>query len=59
MLPAGALIVREAGGYATDTAGGELVMDPDGLDIVAANPHMHAKLLEIVAEGVAAASRAA
>ena len=56
---AGALIVREAGGYATDTAGGELVMDPDGLDIVAANPHMHAKLLEIVAEGVAAASRAA
>lgn len=53
-VAAGALIVREAGGYATDTAGGELVMNPDGLDIVAANPAMHAKLLEVVGEGLAA-----
>jgi myo-inositol-1(or 4)-monophosphatase len=57
-VAAGALIVREAGGYATDTMGGELVMDPAGIDIVAANSHLHPKLLEVVAEGVAA-SRAA
>ncbi len=57
-IAAGALIVREAGGYATDTAGGDLVMDVAGVDIVAANPHLHPRLLEVVAEGVAA-SRAA
>ena len=57
-VAAGALIVREAGGFATDVAGGDLVMDTAGIDIVAANPHLHPKLLEVVAEGVAA-SRAA
>jgi myo-inositol-1(or 4)-monophosphatase len=56
-VAAGALIVREAGGYATDVAGGELQMNPAGIDIVAANPHLHPKLLEVVAEGLAAASR--
>ena len=51
---AGALIVREAGGYATNTEGGELLWDPAGLDIVAGNPHLHARLLDVVAEGLAA-----
>jgi myo-inositol-1(or 4)-monophosphatase len=43
---AGLLLVREAGGYATDTEGG----DPrDSGDIVSANPHLHAKLREVAA----------
>jgi myo-inositol-1(or 4)-monophosphatase len=47
---AGMLLVREAGGYATDTGGG----DPrNSGDIVAANPHMHARLLEITASALA------
>ena len=38
-IAAGLLIVREAGGYATDPHGG----DPrDAGDVVAANPHLHA-----------------
>ena len=41
------------------TPGGELQLDPDGVDIVAANPHLHPRLLEVVAEGVAAGVRAA
>ena len=49
-IAAGMLIVREAGGYATDAAGTETV----GRTVVAANPHMHAKLLEVVADGLAA-----
>jgi myo-inositol-1(or 4)-monophosphatase len=47
---AGLLLVREAGGYATDTAGG----DPrESGDIVSANPHLHAKLLEVTAAALA------
>ena len=43
---AGLLLVRESGGFATDTEGG----DPrETGDIVAANPHLHARLLEITA----------
>ena len=57
-VAAGMLIVREAGGYATDAAGAEPVMDVAGVDMVAANPHLHPKLLEVVAEGVAAARAA-
>jgi myo-inositol-1(or 4)-monophosphatase len=49
-IAAGMLIVREAGGYATDSEGKDLVADT----IVAANPHLHAKLLEVVADGLAA-----
>ena len=45
------LIVREAGGYATDGEGKDIVADT----IVAANPHLHPKLLEVVADGLAAA----
>jgi myo-inositol-1(or 4)-monophosphatase len=53
-VAAGSLIVREAGGFATDAAGAELKWDPAGINIVAANPHMHARLLEVVAEGLSA-----
>ena len=56
-MAAGILIVREAGGFVTDAAGKESnVLDTAGNDIVAANPHMHPHLLDLVAEGVQAAS---
>ncbi|MEJ1979215.1 MAG: inositol monophosphatase family protein [Acetobacteraceae bacterium] len=58
-MAAGALIVREAGGYATNAEGGEPVLADSGVDIVAANTHLHAKLREAVADGVGAAGRAA
>ncbi len=55
-MAAGLLIVREAGGFVTDPAGAESVLhEAAGNDIVAANPHMHARLREVVAEGVQAA----
>jgi myo-inositol-1(or 4)-monophosphatase len=55
-MSAGLLIVREAGGYATTPDGG----DPrESGDVVAANPHMHPRLCEIVADGQAAAAAAA
>jgi myo-inositol-1(or 4)-monophosphatase len=48
-MAAGLLLVREAGGFATDV--GEA--DPrDTGDVVAANPHLHARLREAVAAGV-------
>ncbi len=54
---AGILIVREAGGYVTDATGQEAsVHDGPGNDIVAANPVLHPRLCEVVAEGVAAAA---
>ena len=55
-MAAGMLIVREAGGFCTDAAGAETVLSEGPNDIVAANPHMHARLLEAVADGVRAAS---
>ncbi len=56
-MAGGLLLVREAGGYATDPAGG----DPREIgDIVAANPHLHARLAAIVLEGrQSAATRSA
>jgi myo-inositol-1(or 4)-monophosphatase len=54
-IAAGMLMVREAGGYATDTGDG----DPrDTAAIVAANPHMHPKLRQIVIEGMTVPVRA-
>lgn len=49
-IAAGMLIVREAGGYATDGEG------KDNVDnvVVAANPHLHPKLLELVQDSLAA-----
>lgn len=49
-VAAGMLIVREAGGYATDCQGKDVIADT----VVAANPHVHPKLLEVVADGLAA-----
>ena len=55
-MAAGLLIVREAGGFVTDPAGAESTLHEAGPnDIVAANPHMHARLRQVVAEGVSAA----
>ena len=55
-MAAGLLIVREAGGTVTDPSGAESVLhETGGNDIVAGNPHMHAKLREAVAEGVSVA----
>ncbi len=50
---AGAIIVREAGGYVTNPDG-ELGLEGD---LVAGNTHLHPRLLEIVADGIAAAGR--
>jgi myo-inositol-1(or 4)-monophosphatase len=50
-VTAGLLIVREAGGFATDTAGGDPRVSGD---VVAANPHIHAQLREIAADGLTA-----
>jgi myo-inositol-1(or 4)-monophosphatase len=48
-IAAGLLLVKEAGGYATDVGDG----DPrETSNIVAGNPHMHAKLRTLVAEGM-------
>ncbi len=56
-MAAGLLIVREAGGFVTDPAGAESVLHDDtGNDIVAANPHMHPRLRDVVQDGVLAAS---
>jgi myo-inositol-1(or 4)-monophosphatase len=49
-IAAGMLIVREAGGYATDGEGKDVV----ARTVVAGNPHMHPKLLEVVQDGLAA-----
>jgi fructose-1,6-bisphosphatase/inositol monophosphatase family enzyme len=51
------LIVREAGGSVTDPAGAAFVLSDDAAnDVVAGNPHLQAKLREVVADGVAAAA---
>jgi myo-inositol-1(or 4)-monophosphatase len=50
-IAAGMLIVREAGGYATDIGEGDPL---DTGNIVVGNPHLHAKLRPIVAEGMPA-----
>ena len=50
-IAAGILIVREAGGYVTTPSGSDQIVD----ELVAANPALHPKLLEAVADGVSAA----
>ena len=48
-MAAGLLLVREAGGFATDPNG----KDPrDTGDVVAANPHLHPTLTDAVIEGI-------
>ena len=52
-IAAGLLLVREAGGYATDAGDA----DPrDTGDVVAGNPHLHPKLREAVRAGVGPAA---
>jgi len=48
-IAAGELLVREAGGYATDVGDGNPLTTGN---IVAGNPHLHAKLRTIVADGM-------
>jgi myo-inositol-1(or 4)-monophosphatase len=50
-MAAGLLIVREAGGYATDPTGGDPM---ESGDVVAANPHLHGFLRDAVADGLSA-----
>ncbi len=45
-LAAGILIVREAGGYVTDMGGGQGMLA--GGDVIAANPHLHQPLMELL-----------
>jgi myo-inositol-1(or 4)-monophosphatase len=52
-ISAGILLVREAGGYVTDPDG----RDQIGTEVVSANPNLHPKLLEAVADGLAAAGQ--
>jgi myo-inositol-1(or 4)-monophosphatase len=52
-MSAGLLLVREAGGFATDPSGG----DPrESGNVIAGNPHLHAKLRDAVVEGIGAAT---
>jgi myo-inositol-1(or 4)-monophosphatase len=53
-IAAGLLLVRESGGYATDPEDGE---PRDSGNVVAANPHLHPKLRDVVLDGVHAAGR--
>jgi len=55
-VAAGILLVREAGGFATDPAGGAPLATGD---VVAANPALHPRLLEAVTEGMTVAGRRA
>lgn len=48
-IAAGLILVREAGGYATDVAEGDPL---DSGNIVAANPHLHADLRAAALEGM-------
>ena len=50
-IAAGMLIVREAGGYATDGQGQERL----SRSVVAGNPHLHPKLLEVIQASQASA----
>ena len=52
-MAAGLLLVREAGGYATDPGGSDPL---DTGHVVAANPHLHPVLTEQVAAGLATAA---
>ncbi len=58
-VAAGALIVREAGGTVTQPDGAAFtVVEAAPNDLVAGNTHLHPKLRELVADGVAAAAGA-
>ena len=54
-MAAGLVLVREAGGYVTDPAGGDAYAEGN---VVAGNTVLHGKLREVVADGIAAAAAA-
>ncbi|MDI3309009.1 MAG: inositol monophosphatase family protein [Acetobacteraceae bacterium] len=53
-MAAGLVILREAGGFATDPEGGDPYAEGN---VVAGNPALQGRLREVVAEGIAAARR--
>ncbi|WP_203073575.1 inositol monophosphatase family protein [Falsiroseomonas ponticola] len=55
-IAAGLVIVKEAGGFVTDPAGGDTHYETG--DLVVGNQALHPKLREVVAEGIAAAQAA-
>lgn len=55
-IAAGLVIVKEAGGFVTDPAGGDTHYETG--DLVVGNQALHPKLREVVAEGIAAAMAA-
>ena len=52
-LAAGILLVREAGGYVSDIAGGHDMMTTG--DVLAANDHLHLPLARLIKEAMRAA----
>jgi myo-inositol-1(or 4)-monophosphatase len=48
-VAAGILLIREAGGFATDLQGGEAV--PETAHLVAGNEAIHRQLLSVLREG--------
>ena len=50
---AGIVIVREAGGFVTDPAGGDMDAEHVECDVVAGNTQLHATLREAVSQGLA------
>ena len=54
-MAAGLIMVREAGGFVTDPEGGDPYLEGN---VVAGNQALHAKLREVVQEGIAAAGAA-
>jgi myo-inositol-1(or 4)-monophosphatase len=55
-IAAGLVLVKEAGGFASDPQGGETHYETG--DVVVGNAALHPKLREVVAEGIAAAQAA-
>jgi myo-inositol-1(or 4)-monophosphatase len=53
-MAAGLVVLREAGGFATDPEGGDPYAEGN---VVAGNTALHGKLREVVVEGIAAARR--
>ncbi|MFC3126296.1 inositol monophosphatase family protein [Pseudoroseomonas globiformis] len=53
-MAAGLIILREAGGYATDPEGGDCYANGN---VVSGNPNLQPKLREVVQDGIAAVSR--
>ena len=55
-IAAGLLLVREAGGFVSDLAGGQTMMTSG--DVLAANGHLHLPLAALIKEALRAAQAA-